>query len=57
MSDLWEDEGLGAGDAAPAEDGNDDWDEGDESLETGLEDGLDDSDELDDESWDEGEAE
>jgi hypothetical protein len=54
MSDLWEEEGLGAGDAAPAEEG-DDWDEGDESLEAGLEDSLEESDELDDESWDEGE--
>jgi hypothetical protein len=45
MEDLWQDEGFGA--AAPAGD-DDDWDEGDESIETALEDGFDDPDELDD---------
>ncbi len=53
MSELWEDEGFGTGGAAPA-DGDDDWDEEDESLEPGLGDGLDDSDELEEESRDEG---
>jgi hypothetical protein len=57
MSDLWEGEGFGAGDAASAEDGDDDWAEGEESLEAGLEDALDDPDELEDESWDESEEE
>ena len=39
MSDLWADEG-GFGDGGPAEEvaGDDDWDEGEESLETSLED-------------------
>ena len=54
MSDLWEDEG-GAGGAAPTDD--DDWDEGDESLEPEPEVGLDDSDELEPESWDGGDEE
>jgi len=58
MSDLWEDESFGAGGAEPTDDGDDDeWDEGDVGLESGLEDGLDETDELDDESWDEGDEE
>ena len=57
MSDQWDDEGIG--DAAPGAGGtDDDWDEGEESLETELEDGFDDPDgESDDEDWDEGEGE
>jgi hypothetical protein len=51
MSELWEEEGFGAGGAEPADDG----DEGDEGLQSVLEGGLDDPDELGDESWDEGE--
>jgi len=50
MSDLWEDESVGA---EPAVDNDDEWEEGDD--EPGLEEALDESDELDDESWDEGE--
>ena len=57
MSDLWEDDGFGGGGAAPGGDGDDDWDEGDEALESELEDGFDDPDELADEDWDEGDAE
>jgi hypothetical protein len=56
MSDQWDDEGFGG--AAPSGGGTDDWDEGEESLETELEDGFDDPDgESDDEDWDEGEGE
>jgi hypothetical protein len=55
MSDLWEDEG-GFGDGGPADEvGDDDWDEGEESLETSLEDAFDDPAELED--ADEGEDE
>jgi hypothetical protein len=50
MSDLWEEESVGA---EPAVDDDDEWEEGDD--EPGLEEALDESDELDDESWDEGE--
>lgn len=49
MGDLWQDEGFGAPSAA--EDGDDDWDEGDESIETALEDGFDDPDEPEDDGW------
>ena len=57
MSDQWDDDGLG--DATPGEGVNDDdWDEGEESLETELEDGFDDPDgESADDDWDEGEDE
>jgi len=57
MSDQWDDEGIGG--ATPGAGGtDDDWDEGEESLETELEDGFDDPDgESDDEDWDEGEGE
>ena len=56
MGDQWDDEGIG--DAAPAGGTDDDWDEGEEPLETELEDGFDDPDgESDDEDWDEGEGE
>jgi hypothetical protein len=48
MSDLWEDEGFGSGGAILNADGDDDWDEGEESLESVLEVGFDDPDELDD---------
>jgi hypothetical protein len=58
MTDLWESEGFGGEAPDPGDGGDDDWDEGDESLETGLEDGfVDPDDELDDESWDEGDGE
>jgi hypothetical protein len=51
MSDLWQDEGFGGSSAA--EDGNDDdWDEGEESLDLSLEDGFDEPDELEeDDGW------
>jgi hypothetical protein len=39
MGDPWQDEGFG---------GDNDWDEGKESIETDLEDGLDDPEGLDD---------
>jgi hypothetical protein len=50
MSDLWEDEGFGSGGAEEAG-SEDDWDEGEESIELSLEDGFDDPDELDDDGW------
>jgi hypothetical protein len=44
MGDPWQDEGFG---------GENDWDEGEESLETDLEDGLaEDPEELEEEPWD-----
>jgi hypothetical protein len=52
MSDLWEDvEGFGSGGAEA--DGDDDWDEGEESLEMTLEDGFDDVEELEEDELDE----
>jgi hypothetical protein len=45
MSDLWQDEGFGS---AAIGDADDDWDEGEESIETTLEDGFDDPEELED---------
>jgi hypothetical protein len=57
MADLWDDDGFGGGAAAPETDVEDDWDEGEESLDTSLEDGFDDPDELgDDEGWDDDEV-
>lgn len=54
MTDLWQDDGFGGG--GPVEGGNDDdWDEGEESLDTSLEDGFDDPDALGDDGWDEDE--
>ncbi len=41
MSDLWQDEGFGAAGAVGDASGDDDWDEGEESLDTALEDGFD----------------
>ncbi len=40
MADLWEDEGFGSGGPMPDEEA-DDWDEGEESLESSVEDGID----------------
>jgi hypothetical protein len=54
MTDLWEDEGFGSAGATPDADGEDEWDEGDESLDSALEDGFDDPDEIDDPAVDEG---
>lgn len=53
MSDLWQDEGFGAAAAVGDASGDDDWDEGEESLESVLEDGFDDPDELEEDGWDE----
>jgi hypothetical protein len=54
MSDLWQDEGFGSGGAVGNDSGDDDWDEGEESIDLSLEDGLDDPDELEaDEGWEE----
>ena len=52
MGDLWQDEGFGGAGAVEAENGDDDWDEGEESLDTSLEDGFDDPAGDDDEGWD-----
>jgi hypothetical protein len=48
MADLWEDEGFGSGGATLEGDSEDDWDEGEESIETALEDGFDDPEDADD---------
>ena len=53
MGDLWQDEGFGSAGSAAEFDGDDDWDEGEESLETGLEDGFDDPDATADDGWSE----
>lgn len=54
MGDLWPDEGFGS---AGADGGDDDWDEGEESLEGGLEDGFGVPVERDDEDgWEDDEA-
>ena len=43
MADLWQDEGFGTGGGLnQAFDGEDDWDEGEESIETDVEEGFDD---------------
>jgi hypothetical protein len=55
MSDLWEDEGFGSGGATP-DGGEDDWDEGDESLDTALEDAFDDPEDSDGDAWDDDDA-
>ena len=59
MADLWQDEGFGGGGTGVGEAfAGDDWDEGEESIETDVEDGFDDPDEVeDDESEDEGDGE
>ena len=51
MGDLWDDDGFGGG-GAPESNKDDDWDEGEESLDTSLEDGFDEPDENDDDAWD-----
>ena len=48
MADLWDDEGFGGAGGAEDELTENDWHEGEESLETTVEDGFDDSDETDD---------
>ncbi len=59
MADLWQDEGFGSGSGhGLAVGGDDDWDEGEESIETDVEDGFDDPDDsADEESWDDDDAE
>ncbi len=42
MGDLWQDDGFGSAGASIELDGDDDWDEGEESLDAALEDGFDD---------------
>jgi hypothetical protein len=49
MGDLWQDEGFGS--AAVGESDDDDWNEGDESIDTALDDGFDDPEEPDDDGW------
>jgi len=53
MTDLWAEDGFGGGGFADEGfGGEDDWDEGEESLETDVEDGFDeDEPEDDDASW------
>jgi len=52
MGDLWQDEGFGSAGAAGDGNGDDDWDEGEESIDLSLEDGFDDPDEVeDDDGW------
>ncbi len=51
MGDLWSDEGFGGGGFGGEGFGNeDDWDEGEESMETDVEDALAEADEDDDET-------
>lgn len=52
MGDLWDDDGFGSGGAEPEASGEDDWDEGEESLTTSLEDGFDDPDAAEKDAWD-----
>jgi hypothetical protein len=54
VGELWQDEGFGSVGSEEDELVVDDWDEGEESLETTLEDDFDDPDELD-EDWEEAE--
>jgi hypothetical protein len=53
MGDLWQDEGFGSAGALGGASGDDDWDDGEESLETTLEDAFDDPDELEEDGLDE----
>ena len=52
MTDLWDDDGFGGGGPVSEADAEDDWDEGEESLDTSLEDGFDDSTSTEDDAWD-----
>jgi hypothetical protein len=47
MGDLWQDEGFGTA----VGESDDDWEEGDESIDTALDDGFDDPEEPDDDGW------
>ena len=58
MTDLWSEEGFGGGGFGGEGFGSeDDWDEGEESLETDVEDGFDDPGDEGDAAWGDGEAE
>jgi hypothetical protein len=58
MADLWQDEGFGGGSGLTHGIGDDDdWDEGEESIETDVEDGFEDPEEDEDEEWEDAEAE
>ena len=52
MGDLWQDEGFGSAGAVGDVSSDDDWDDGEESLDTSLEDTFDDPDELEGEPED-----
>lgn len=54
MADLWQDEGFGSAGASSELDGDDDWDEGEESRDTSLEDGFDEPDASDGDGADAG---
>jgi len=56
MTDLWEEEGFGGAGTAPDADGEDDWEDGDESVGSAPEDGLDDPAVPDDEGWEQGDG-
>jgi len=53
MGDLGQDEGFGGAGAVGDASSDDDWDEGEESLEATLEDGFDDPDELEEDGSEE----
>jgi len=58
MADLWQDEGFGSGSGLSQVDGEDDWDEGEESIATDVEDGFEDPEESEDEEpWDDADGE
>lgn len=60
MADLWQDEGFGSGSGlTEGIAGDDDWDEGEESIETDVEDGFEDpaNDEDEEEAWEDVEVE
>ena len=48
MGDLWQDEGFDSAGATSDGNGDDDWDDGEESLDLSLEDGFDDPVEVED---------
>lgn len=57
MGELWQDEGFGGGSGLDEGFAGDDWDEGEESLETDVEDGFEDPGGADGEEPSEGEEE
>jgi hypothetical protein len=58
MGDLWPDEGFGSGSGLEGLEAENDWDEGEESLETDVEDAFDDPEEADGDegSWEDADA-